>query len=74
MITPRYILEPVVTAGVVSSEYCIIRFHAGPPYDDIAFQIVNREWNRSRKRGYKWTFERGVLPLYFNFTTYWYRK
>ena len=74
MITPQYILEPVVIDGVVSSEYCIIRFHAGPPYEDIAFQIVNREWNRSRKRGFKCTFERGVLSLYFNFTTHWYRK
>ena len=74
MMTPQYALEPVVINGVVSSEYCILRFHAGPPYEDIAFQIVNREWNRSRKRGYKCTFERGVLSLYFNFTTHWYRK
>jgi hypothetical protein len=74
MITPQYTLEPVVLNGLVNTEYCIIRFHAGPPYEDIAFQIVNREWNRSRKRGYKCTFERGVLSLYFNFTTHWYRK
>ena len=74
MNTPQYILEPVVIDGVVSSEYCIIRFRAGPPYEDIAFQIVNREWNHSRKRGFKCTFERGVLSLYFNFTTHWYRK
>ena len=67
--TPQYFIEPAD-----SPEFCIIRFHAGPPYEDIAFKIINREWNRSRKRGFKSTFERGVLSLYFNFTTYWYRR
>jgi len=67
--TPQYTLERADT-----DDFCIIRFHAGPPYEDIAFKIVNREWNRSRKRGFKSTFERGVLSLYFNFTTHWYRK
>jgi Cactus-binding C-terminus of cactin protein/Conserved mid region of cactin len=67
--TPQFRLEPTNTDG-----FCIIRFVAGPPYEDIAFKIINREWNRSRKRGFKCTFERGVLSLYFNFTTHWYRK
>lgn len=67
--TPQFFLEAADT-----EEFCIIRFRAGPPYEDIAFKIVNREWNRSRKRGFKSTFERGVLSLYFNFTTHWYRK
>ena len=67
--TPRYFLEPTK-----SNEFCILRFSAGPPYEDIAFKIINREWNKSRKRGFKCTFERGVLSLYFNFKTHWYRK
>lgn len=67
--TPRYFLE-----STKSQEYCIIRFNAGPPYEDVAFKIINREWNKSRKRGFKCTFERGVLSLYFNFKTHWYRK
>lgn len=67
--TPQYFLEPTK-----SKEYCIIRFHAGPPYEDIAFKIINREWNKSRNRGFKCTFERGVLSLYFSFKTHWYRK
>lgn len=67
--TPQFFLEPTK-----SKEYCIIRFHAGPPYEDVAFKIINREWNKSRNRGYKCTFERGVLSLYFNFKTHWYRK
>ena len=67
--TPQFFLEPAD-----SPEFCIIRFKAGPPYEDVAFKIINREWNRSRKRGFKSTFERGVLSLYFNFTTHWYRR
>jgi hypothetical protein len=67
--TPQYSLE-----AADSDEFCIIRFHAGPPYEDIAFKIINREWNRSRKRGFRSTFERGVLSLYFNFTSHWYRR
>jgi len=67
--TPQFFIEPAD-----SPEFCIIRFHAGPPYEDIAFKIINREWNRSRKRGFRSTFERGVLSLYFNFTTHWYRR
>jgi hypothetical protein len=67
--TPQYFLEPAD-----SDDFCILRFHAGPPYEDIAFKIINREWNKSRKRGFRSTFERGVLSLYFNFTTHWYRR
>eukprot|EP00357_Protocruzia_adherens_P032282 CAMPEP_0115006934 /NCGR_PEP_ID=MMETSP0216-20121206/20821_1 /TAXON_ID=223996 /ORGANISM="Protocruzia adherens, Strain Boccale" /LENGTH=572 /DNA_ID=CAMNT_0002373663 /DNA_START=46 /DNA_END=1761 /DNA_ORIENTATION=- len=37
--TPQYFLEESDTPGTV-----LIRFHAGPPYEDIAFKVVNREW------------------------------
>ena len=67
--TPQFFLEPAD-----SNEFCILRFHAGPPYEDIAFKIVNRQWNKSRKRGFRSTFERGVLSLYFNFSSHWYRR
>jgi hypothetical protein len=50
------------------------RFSAGPPYEDIAFRIVNKEWEYSHKRGYKCTFERGILHLYFNFKRARYRR
>lgn len=67
--TPQYFVEPAD-----SNEFCILRFRGGAPYEDIAFKIINREWNRSRKRGFKCTFERGILSLYFNFATHWYRR
>ncbi|KAL7455473.1 hypothetical protein ACHAWC_007024 [Mediolabrus comicus] len=67
--TPQYFLERADT-----DEFCILRFSAGPPYEDVAFKIINRQWNKSRKRGFRCTFERGVLSLYFNFATHWYRR
>ena len=66
---PTFFLEPAD-----SDEFCIIRFHAGPPYEDIAFKIVNREWEKSHRRGFKCVFQRGVLNLYFNFKRYRYRR
>ncbi|KAL3083016.1 hypothetical protein niasHS_010818 [Heterodera schachtii] len=34
-------------------DFSILRFCAGPPYEDIAFKIVNREWEVNYKHGYK---------------------
>ncbi|KAH0847449.1 hypothetical protein AYO21_09339 [Fonsecaea monophora] len=55
---------------------CIIRFMSGPPYEDIAFRIVDRDWDYSSKhdRGFKSTFEKGVLTLHFTFKRVVYRK
>ena len=67
--TPQFFLEPAD-----SPEFAIIRFHGGPPYEDIAFKILNKEWSRQRKKGFKCTFERGILSLFFNFNGHWYRR
>ncbi|KAF4556038.1 Hypothetical protein D9617_2g060050 [Elsinoe fawcettii] len=50
-------------------DMCIIRFVAGPPYEDIAFRIVDREWDYSakRERGFKSSFDKGILQLHFQF-------
>ena len=69
MKTPKFFLEPAD-----SEEFAIIRFHGGPPYEDIAFKIINKEWARQRKKGFKCTFERGILTLFFNFNSHWYRR
>lgn len=56
---------------------CIIRFVSpGPPYEDVAFRIVDRDWDYSGKegRGFKSTFEGGVLSLHFSFKKVYYRK
>ncbi|CAG8498306.1 17770_t:CDS:10 [Dentiscutata erythropus] len=42
-----------------NNDTVLIRFVAGPPYEDIAFRIVNREWEYSHKKGFKSSFDRG---------------
>lgn len=50
--------ESFAAAGEEDS--CLIRFIAGPPYEDIAFRIVDREWDYSAKRdrGFKSSFDK----------------
>ncbi|KAJ1940769.1 hypothetical protein EC988_006940, partial [Linderina pennispora] len=57
-----------------NEDTAIIRFVAGPPYEDVAFRIVNREWELNRKRGFRNTFDRGVLQLHFRFKRHYYRR
>jgi hypothetical protein len=56
--------ESFVKAG--EEDTCLIRFISGPPYEDIAFRIVDREWDFSAKRdrGFKSSFDKVRLsPL-----------
>ncbi|EEB06252.2 hypothetical protein SJAG_05224 [Schizosaccharomyces japonicus yFS275] len=59
-----------------TEETCVIRFIAGEPYQDIAFRIVDRDWDYSSKRhrGFKNSFENGVLCLHFQFKRVYYKK
>ena len=68
---PTYTIIP---DGSKHGETCILRIHAGPPYEDIAFKIVNKEWEYSNKRGFKCSFERGIFHLYINFKRARYRR
>lgn len=47
-------------AAAGEDDTCIIRFTAGPPYEDIAFRIVDREWDYSakRERGFRSSFDK----------------
>uniref|UniRef100_A0A8R1ED91 Splicing factor Cactin n=1 Tax=Caenorhabditis japonica TaxID=281687 RepID=A0A8R1ED91_CAEJA len=55
-------------------DFAIIRFKSGPPYEDIAFKVVNREWETLYKNGYKCQFQNGVFQLWFMFKKYRYRR
>lgn len=55
-------------------EVCILTFKAGPPYEDLAFKVVNRPWEHSHRRGFRCVFDRGVLQLWFNFRRLRYRR
>lgn len=71
-LAPSYALEKDPQSKDGST--CNLRFKAGPPYEDIAFRIVNKDWEYSHKKGFKCTFERGILHLYFNFKRQRYRR
>ncbi|KAL1517385.1 hypothetical protein ABEB36_001154 [Hypothenemus hampei] len=68
--TPEYFL----TACPDNKEFAILKFHAGPPYEDIAFKIVNREWEYSYKRGFRCQFHNNIFQLWFHFKRYRYRR
>lgn len=67
--TPTYTISKTDNPGV-----CIITFKAGPPYEDLAFKIVNRQWEHSHRRGYRCSFDKGILRMWFNFQRYRYRR
>lgn len=67
--TPTWTLEPSDTPDTI-----IVRFHAGPPYEDVAFKVLNREWHLERFRGFRNVFDRGIMQLYFSFKKYCYRR
>ncbi|KAK6643576.1 hypothetical protein RUM43_005086 [Polyplax serrata] len=68
--TPEYYL----TTCADNRDFAILRFHAGPPYEDIAFKIVNREWEYSYKRGFRCQFHNNIFQLWFHFKRYRYRR
>lgn len=68
--TPSFTLKPCAD----NAEFAVLRFHAGPPYEDIAFKIVNREWEFSYKRGFRCHFHNNIFQLWFHFKRYRYRR
>lgn len=50
--------ESFAPAG--EEDTCLIRFISGPPYEDIAFRIVDKEWDFSakRERGFRSSFDK----------------
>ncbi|ORY80482.1 mid region of cactin-domain-containing protein [Protomyces lactucae-debilis] len=50
-------------------DLCFLRFTAGPPYEDVVFEIVDKDWDHSSRfdRGYKSSFDKGILQLHFKF-------
>ncbi|XP_059616518.1 splicing factor Cactin [Phlebotomus argentipes] len=68
--TPKYFLTPCQD----NRDFATLRFQAGPPYEDIAFKIVNRDWEFSYKRGFRCQFHNNIFQLWFHFKRYRYRR
>ena len=67
--TPKFFLQRSETPDM-----CIIRFESGAPYEDVAFKIINREWNTRQKGDFLNVFDKGVLKLYFKFKKFRYKR
>lgn len=59
---PKYEIELID-----NPDFAIIKFDAGPPYEQLRFKIVNKEWDFADRKGFKCLFDRGILHLYFDF-------
>ena len=68
--TPQFKLIPTGDSG----DFCILKIMAGPPYEDIAFKIVNKEWEYGYKRGFRCQFHNNIFQLWFHFKRYRYRR
>ncbi len=68
--TPEYYLTPCKD----NPEFAILKFSGGPPYEDIAFKVVNREWELAHKHGFRCQFQNNVFQLWFHFKRYRYRR
>jgi len=69
-VTPEYIVTPCED----DKNFAVLRFKAGPPYEDIAFKIVNREWECAGRKGFRCQFNNKIFQLYFHFKRYRYRR
>lgn len=68
--TYKFLPDPASPSG----ETILIKFHAGAPYEDVAFRVVNGPIAHGARRGQRNTFERGVLRVWYNLEFLRYRK
>merc|ERR1712034_122178 len=66
---PKYVLEKSP-----APDSLVLRFTAGPPYEDVSFRILNKTWDLGPYNGFRASFERGVMQLYFTFKRWRYRR
>lgn len=52
---PTYHIKPIPG----DNDTQLIVFTAGPPYEDIAFRIVKKQWEYSHRRGFRSVFTAG---------------
>jgi len=53
----------------------VLTFHAGAPYEDIGFKVVDRPWEHGRKSGYRCQFaHNNIFELHYRFRRERYRR
>jgi hypothetical protein len=70
-VSPTFSVSPVAT----EPGFVILRFTAGPPYEDLAFKILDLPWLYSRRAGFRCQFDRNnIFQLWFCFRRERYRR
>ncbi|CCW62264.1 unnamed protein product [Phytomonas sp. EM1] len=58
----------------MDDDYCLLVFSVGPPYADVAYRIVRKQWD-TRRGGVRISFDStGRYKLFFRFTNSNYRR
>jgi hypothetical protein len=57
-----------------NQDFSILKFHAEPPYEYIAFKIVSNEWDYSYHHEFRCHFPTGIVQLWFYFRKWKYRS
>ena len=68
--TPDFTLTPIPG----EEGFATLKFSGGPPYEDIAFKVVDRKWEYGHRRGFRSEFRNNVLQLWFHFQRERYRR
>lgn len=55
-------------------EYCILIVTAGPPYEDIAFRVVNKKIDTLERHGFMCEYRGGVFRLHFQYKKLKYKR
>ena len=55
-------------------EYCTLIISSGPPYEDIAFKIVNKKLDTLERHGFLCEFRGGVFRLHFGYKHLKYKR
>lgn len=68
--TPAY----SVTKMADEPGFCMLKISPGPPYEDIAFKIIDGKWLYGPKHGFRCQFRGGTFQLHFKFAAERYRR
>jgi hypothetical protein len=68
--TPTYTLIPIPG----EPGFALLKFSAGPPYEEIAWKVVDRKWEYAFRSGFRCQFQNGQMQLHFHFQREKYRR
>ena len=55
-------------------QYAVIEFNGGPPYEKIAFKVLNGKWDMADRKTFRCVFDSGIFQLYYDFVRVRYKR